>query len=107
MAEYNGWHNRRKQSKFNNGNRVEFRLSKHGSWIYESMATFFWNKGISQSRPLAKAARFCFNVIATDFVDHGEAITQKLKGIIPAMDYDRLEQELADTKVGTWPLRKK
>lgn len=32
-------------------------------------------------------------------MDHGEAITQKLKGIIPAMDYDRLEQELADTKV--------
>jgi hypothetical protein len=32
-------------------------------------------------------------------VDHGESITQKLKGIIPAMDYDRLEQELADTKV--------
>jgi hypothetical protein len=48
---------------------------------------------------VGEAARFCFKVIATDFVDHGEAITQKLRGIIPAMDYDRLEQELADTKV--------
>ena len=98
MAENNGWqHDGRKQAKFNNGNRVEFRLSKHGFWRYESMATFFWKKGYISKPTISEAARFCFNIIATDYMEHGEVITQKLKGITPGRDYSRLEQELANT----------
>ena len=99
MEQNNGWQNEgRKQAKFNNGNRVEFRLSRNGSWIYESMATFFWNKGYISKPTVGEAARFCFHVIATDFIDHGEAITQKLKGITPVRDYNKLELELDSTK---------
>jgi hypothetical protein len=71
------------------------------------MANFFYKNGYIPKPTINEVARLSMTILANDYMNQEDAISQKLNRIMPVINYNKLELELAETKAQLADERKK